>query len=148
MFNPSREEVRKFFRDAWAGRCAGQVLEGNALIAAGIVAQHPEYHSLLEASEAHADLAATMQGQTPPYLHLSLHLAVEEQLRIDQPPGIRACYLDLLARLGSEHDSQHAILECLGEVLWEAQRQGGMPDSAAYLARLRRRCGSRNDKAG
>ncbi len=68
-----------------------------------------------------------------PFLHLSLHLAVAEQLSIDQPAGIRGAFEELRLRLGSEHDALHAVLECLGETLWQAQRRGTAPDERAYL---------------
>ena len=74
-----------------------------------------------------------------PFLHLSLHLAVEEQLAIDQPPGIRAEFERLLADRGDRHDALHAVLECLGEVVWRAQRERGVPDGEAYMECLRRR---------
>jgi hypothetical protein len=74
-----------------------------------------------------------------PFLHLSLHLAIEEQLSIDQPRGLRERYAQLVAKTGSEHDAKHAVLECLGETIWEAQRAGAPPDEAAYLECLDRK---------
>ncbi|MGA9960738.1 MAG: DUF1841 family protein, partial [Azonexus sp.] len=79
-------------------------------------------------------------GQTNPFLHLSLHLAIHEQVSIDQPPGIRAAFEALRARLGP-HDAEHVILECLGETIWRAQRQGGAMDADAYLEAVRRQVG-------
>jgi uncharacterized protein YjbI with pentapeptide repeats len=79
------------------------------------------------------------RGQTNPFLHLSMHLAISEQLSIDQPPGIRAAHERLAARLGSTHEAQHAIMDCLGETIWEAQRTGTPPDTDAYLQRIERR---------
>ncbi len=76
-------------------------------------------------------------GQTNPFLHLSLHLAIAEQISIDQPPGIRAAYQALRQRL-EVHDAEHAVMECLGETLWKAQRAGTAIDTAGYLACLRR----------
>jgi hypothetical protein len=32
----------------------------------------------------------------------------------------------------------HAVLECLGETIWNAQRNGGAFDGAAYLDCIRR----------
>jgi hypothetical protein len=80
-------------------------------------------------------------GQLNPFLHLSLHLAVEEQLSIDQPPGIRARFEALTRKLGSEHDAKHGVLECLGETIWQAQRKGTPPDQEAYLECLARKAG-------
>jgi hypothetical protein len=73
-----------------------------------------------------------------PFLHLSLHLAVAEQLAIDQPPGIRAQFERLRAAKGSEHAALHAVLECLGEVIWQSQRTNAPPDGALYLECLTR----------
>jgi hypothetical protein len=70
---------------------------------------------------------------------MSLHVAIEEQLAIDQPPGIRAEFARIHADRGDRHDALHAVLECLGEVVWAAQRTRAAPDGAAYLECLRRR---------
>jgi hypothetical protein len=77
-----------------------------------------------------------------PFLHLSLHLAVEEQLAIDQPPGISALFRRLTAKTGSEHDAAHLVLECLGETVWQAQRHGTAPDEKIYLECLERQAGA------
>ena len=139
MFNPSRDEARRFLIDAWKKRREGQPMTGLEQMAAGIIALHPEYHSLLEAPEVTLDRDWHPEsGSMNPFLHLSLHLAVAEQLAIDQPPGIRAQYERIRLARGDEHPAQHAVLECLGEVLWGAQRHGSAPDAALYLACLER----------
>jgi hypothetical protein len=48
MFNPSRDEARRFLAGAWRKYRAGQPLTGLEQTAAGIIAMHPEYHALLE----------------------------------------------------------------------------------------------------
>ncbi len=114
-------------------------MSGLEQIAAGIIALHPEHHALLEAPEANLDRDWHPEaGSANPFLHLSLHLAIAEQLSIDQPPGIRAQYERIRLARGGEHPAQHAVLECLGEVLWSAQRHGTAPDAALYLACLER----------
>ncbi len=145
MFNPSRDDVRRFFCEAWRKRKAGEVvtpIEGHALKWVDV---HPEYHHLLDDPEAAigADFAIN-RGESNPFLHLSMHLAIEEQLSIDQPHGIRAVFQRLVAR-GDEHDAQHRTMECLGRVIWEAQR-GTLPDDAAsindaYLTCLKQQLG-------
>jgi hypothetical protein len=138
VFNPSRQQVRQFFCEAWRKHRERTLLEGAEVIAADLILQHPEYHSLLENPTAALEQEFTPEsGQMNPFLHLSLHLAVAEQVSIDQPPGIRAAYQALRTRL-EVHAAEHAILECLGEALWRAQRQGGAIDAVAYLDCLRR----------
>jgi hypothetical protein len=139
MFNPSRDEARRFLIDAWRKHGAREPLTGLEHMAAGLIALHPEYHRILEAPERNVDRDWRPEsGDVNPFLHLSLHLAVAEQLSIDQPPGIRAQFDRICAARGDEHAALHAVLECLGEVLWTAQRQGTAPDAALYLACLER----------
>ena len=139
MFNPSRDEARRFLIDAWRKRLAGEPVSPLERMAGAIIAMHPEYHPVLEAPERHADRDYPPEtGEINPFLHLSLHLAVAEQLAIDQPPGLQAHFERLAEARGDEHAALHAILECLGEVIWHAQRHGAAPDAALYLACLER----------
>jgi len=139
MFNPSRDEARRFLIGAWRKFRAEAPLSGLEALAAQLIALHPEYHPLLEASERSIDREWRPEdGDVNPFLHLSLHLAVAEQLAIDQPPGLRAQFERLRAARGDEHAALHAVLECLGEVVWNAQRNGTQPDAALYLACLER----------
>jgi hypothetical protein len=139
MFSPSREQARRFLVDAWRKRRQGLPATALELMAADVVALHPEYHALLtDGDEALAREWTPEDGQTNPFLHLSLHLAIEEQLTIDQPPGIRGIVEQLQARRGDRHAALHAVLDCLGETVWRAQRDRAPPDGAAYLDCLRR----------
>jgi len=65
-----------------------------------------------------------------------MHLTIEEQISIDQPPGIRAHFVRLTRKLASEHDAQHQMMECLSEMIWQAQRATSPPDAAVYLSCL------------
>jgi hypothetical protein len=140
MFSPSRDQVRQFFRDAWSKYRAGTPLVGLEQVALDIVLLHPEYRAVLEAFDAHAQRDYTPDaGESNPFLHMSLHLAIEEQFAIDQPHGIRAAFERIVARLGDRHEASHAALECLGEMMWRAQRDNAPPDGDAYLECLKRR---------
>ncbi len=141
MFNPSRDQARQFLIDAWSKR--RNKLPGTPMdtLAADLVAMHPEYHALLEAEDALTREWTPEHGETNPFLHLSLHLAIEEQLSIDQPPGIRTAFTALLSRSSDRHEALHAVLECLGEMIWHSQKSGLPPDGAAYLDCVRRAAG-------
>jgi len=137
MFDPSREEVREMFFRAWRGYRDGVPVAGIEALALDVILQHPEYHSLLDHPERYRD--RDYVDESNPFLHMSLHIALEEQLSIGQPPGIRERWQALLARCGDRHDALHQALECLAEMLWRAQRDGLPPDAAAYLSCLERR---------
>lgn len=142
MFNPSRDQVRQFFFDVWAKYRAGQPLAGAEQPALDAVLAHPEYHALLEQPDRFLDRDYLPEaGETNPFLHLSMHLAVAEQLSVDQPPGIRERYAHFLALYGNAMDAQHAIIDCLGEMIWQVQRHQMPFDSAAYLRCLDHRLG-------
>lgn len=140
MFNPSRDEVRRFFSETWGKYRRGVSLSGLEQTALQVILLHPEYQPVLEDPERTLETDFTPEsGRLNPFLHLSLHLAIEEQLSIDQPRGIRERLERLIAKTGSEHDAKHAVLECLGETVWEAQRAGLPPDERAYLECLDRK---------
>ena len=133
MFNPSRDQARQFLIDAWAkrrNRLPGTPMDA---LAAELIERHPEYHALLEGEDALTREWTPEHGETNPFLHLSLHLAIEDQLSIDQPPGGRAAFNALLSRCGDRHQALHAGLDCLGEMIWRSQRSGLPPDGEAYL---------------
>jgi len=141
MFNPSRDQVRSFFIEAWRKRCAREVLTPMETTAADIIGHHPEYHAIIEDPDAIDRDFTPEDGGINPFLHLSLHLAIEEHLSIDQPPGIRAAFEAACAHRGNRHDAMHDALECLGETLFEAQRNGSQPDGPAYIASLKKKAG-------
>lgn len=139
MLEPSREQARAFFFETWRKYRAGEPLSGLEAMALELILLHPEYHAVLEQSERTREREYLPElGETNPFLHLSLHLALEEQLSIDQPPGIAERFAALLARHGERHAALHAALDCLAEMVWRAQREGLPPDGAAYLECLRR----------
>jgi hypothetical protein len=138
MFNPSRSQVRRFFCESWRKHRERLILDGAEATAADLIAEHPEYHALLENPQAIEREFTPEGGQTNPFLHLSLHLAVAEQIGIDQPRGIKEAYSTLRRKL-DVHDTEHAIMECLAESLWRAQRENAPMDGEAYLDGIRRR---------
>ena len=141
MFNPSREQARLFFCEAWRKRRERLILEGAEVVAADLILQHPEYHTLLENPEKAVAQEFTPEGgQMNPFLHLSLHLAIADQISVDQPPGIRALYNTLRQRL-DVHKVEHTIMECLAETLWQSQRTQQPLDAHAYLECIQRHVG-------
>lgn len=136
FFNPSREEARNFLFESWRKRRAGELMTPLEDLAAQLIAKHPEYHEALENPDRHHQDYLPEHGETNPFLHLMMHLAIEEQISIDQPAGIRAHFVRLTRQFDSEHNAQHRMMECLGEMIWQAQRNRTQPDAAIYFACL------------
>lgn len=140
MFSPSRDQSREFLFDVWRKHKEKLPLTPLEAMALDIVMEHPEYHAVLEDRERYLDRDWKPEGgETNPFLHVAMHLAIAEQLSIDQPPGIRAAVEKLAARHGSMHEARHQVMECLAEVIWQAQRNATGFDNAIYLQCLERK---------
>lgn len=143
MFTPSQTDVRDFFCGARKKLDDATPLTPLEAIAADWIAEHPEYASdLADADVARNAAYGTESDRENPFLHLSMHLSISEQISIDQPRGIRQAFELLSRRLGSTHLAQHQVMECLGTMLWESQRSGRPPDGEAYIDCVRRRATS------
>ena len=139
LFNPTREEVRRFFCDTWKKKNENHILDSMETLAGDWMQEHPEYHALLADPEGAIEQDYTPErGETNPFLHLSMHLSISEQISINQPPGIKEIAEKLAKKLGSEHEAQHRIMECLGQVMWEAQREGMPLNPENYLEALKK----------
>lgn len=139
IFNPTREEARKFLFESWRKKRAGELLSPLEDLTAQIIAKHPEYHALFDDPVHNQDKEFALDGNTVnPFLHLMMHLAIEEQLSIGQPHGVREQFIRLTRKYQSEHEAQHAMMECLAEMIWQAQHNQTPPDAAVYLSCLMR----------
>ncbi|MBK7061014.1 MAG: DUF1841 family protein [Rubrivivax sp.] len=140
MFQPSQDDVRRFFCTAWRRQRSGEPLAPMDVLALRWIDEHPEYHAdLADETAALAAVYSVEGGRSNPFLHLSMHLTIDEQCSIDQPTGIRQAVQLLAARHQSLHEAHHVVMECLGEMIWTSQRSGLPPDGQAYLQAVRRR---------
>lgn len=137
MFGQNREQLRRFFKTSWDKRLAGQPLQPLERLVAQVIEQHPEYHGHLDDEQLQRDFGPA-EGETNPWLHMGMHISLGEQLGTGRPEGIRDLYQRIATRLGDPHSAEHAMMDCLGVVLWEAQRAGGTPDEETYLECLKR----------
>jgi hypothetical protein len=133
-----RSALRRMYTQAWRKHRDSLPVEPVEDQIVRIILLHPEYVAELE-SEATLEHDYTPEGgQSNPFLHMGLHLAIREQVATNRPTGIADVHRDLVLALGDVHRAEHAMIECLGEALWQAQRSGRAPDEVAYLAALRR----------
>src|SRR5471030_1585183 len=125
MFNPSSDDVRRFFCEAYRKHHAKEILSPIEAIAVDWIAEHPEYEDALTDVEAALARDYSVEGgQANPFLHLSMHLSISEQVSIDSPRGIRDACQALSRKLDSAHEEHHQIMECLGQMIWTSQRSG------------------------
>lgn len=136
--NQSRDQLRRVYIDAWRKRRDSLPMEPLEMQIADVIELHPEYQPALEKSDTALNRDYSPEGgQSNPFLHMGLHLALRDQLATDRPPGIRAAFQAVIKHAGSQHDAEHQAIECLAETLWEAQRASRPPDEMAYLEKVR-----------
>ncbi len=134
MFGNDRRQMRRIFTQAWSKTKSGVPMEPMESVIAGIIHQHPEYHSLLEQEELALDKDYLPEaGETNPFIHMSMHISLQEQISVNRPPGITVAYRELVMSKGDAHEAEHLIMECIGEMLWKAQRNNRAPDEQTYL---------------
>jgi len=140
MYSSNRNDTRQAFFDAWKKLQDGTPMTALESIIADVIKLHPEYHRYLEGGGSALDKDWLPEdGETNPFLHMGMHIAIREQLSIDRPAGIKAAYDALLLKTGDVMRTEHLMLECLGEALWRAQRENRLPDEQAYLNCIRSR---------
>ncbi len=139
MFGNDRNSLRQMFFSVWHKHQQQLPLEPMEAMIADIITLHPEYHAMLGDEVRFLDRDySPEQGESNPFLHMAMHISIREQLQTDRPAGIRTRYQQLLLNLADPHEVEHQFMECLGQMLWEAQRQNRMPDEQAYLECLQR----------
>ncbi len=139
MYKPSRDQARQLFFESWQKYRQREILSGMQDIALEVILLHPEYHDILDDPDQYLDKDYLPEtGDTNPFLHMSMHMAIKEQLSINQPVGVCERFESLLAKTGNEHDAEHQMMECLAEMIWQAQRNQTSPDAAIYFECLDR----------
>lgn len=137
MFGQDRNQLRSMFFNAWNKHKNNMIMEPLEATIAKIIELHPEYHSLLEDEANNLDRDYTPEmGQTNPFLHMAMHISIQEQLSTQRPAGINRLYQSMLKRFKDPHDTEHQMMECLGQMLWQAQSENKMPDENDYISCL------------
>jgi len=138
MFGQDRTELRQMFFTAWQKHQNKQLMEPLEAVVAKIIELHPEYHALLEDNKTLDKDYTPEMGQTNPFLHMAMHISIQEQLSTRRPTGIEQLYQSILNKHKDAHETEHLMMECLGKMLWEAQSQNRMPDENDYLNCLKK----------
>lgn len=136
MWSQNRHSYREYFYATWNKHLAAQVLTPLESELVQVILKHPEYHFIFtEDNYKEKDYFPDL-GEANPFLHLSLHLGLREQLKTDRPAGIRQIFENLLAKYKDPHQVEHLMMDQIGEMMHRASR--GTPlDDQAYLAGLK-----------
>ncbi|WP_028388858.1 DUF1841 family protein [Legionella fairfieldensis] len=130
------QDTRQLFFTSWQKYQQKQRLEAVEHQIVNVILDHPEYQPMLELP-AHLEHHYFPElGQTNPFLHMGLHLAIRDQVTTNTPLGIKEIYKKLLRKYGKQLAAEHFIMDILAEHLWKAQRSHTTPDERSYLDAL------------
>ena len=134
MFTSDRSKQRQYLKQAWGKYTRQDQLEPLELQLAKIVEKHPEYHDLIKNLDSEY---FPEQGNTNPFLHINLHLTLQDQLTMDQPQGIRGIHNRLLVKIKDEHEVEHMMMEHIAEMIFNAQKNNTAFDLDGYINALK-----------
>jgi len=132
LFSHDRNELRQVFFSAWQKHESNLTLEPMDQVIVNVLILHPEYHAFFSSPDNIEKDFSPELGQTNPFLHLGMHIGIHEQLTINQPAGIKDKYNILMDKMKDPHEVEHAMMDCLGEMIWRAQRENRAPDENDY----------------
>jgi hypothetical protein len=139
FYGDTPAQTRQLFFLSWSKYNQKKPLTPLEQQLAAVIIDHPEYHSLLNNPGTNREKNYFPElGESNPFLHMGLHLAIREQVSTDRPPGIRAVFNQLTKKNQDSLTAEHDLMTCLAESLWQAQRHQTMPDEVAYLNACRR----------
>lgn len=136
MFSDNRDDIRKTYYTVWQKVQTNETMTSLEQQIAQVIIEHPEYHDMLSKPAHQFQEFFPEQGQTNPFLHMGLHLALREQVATNRPSGIAAIHQQLSNQLNSHLEAEHKMMEHLVEAMWQAQRNNTMPDENQYLSKL------------
>ncbi len=136
LYTSERDKLRQFYVDTWKKARLSLPMDPMETMVARVIEQHPEYHAMLTNGKHLGNEYKPEDGETNPFLHMGMHLGLQEQVSMDRPQGIQQVYQQLGQKLGNVHDTEHAMIECLAESLWSAQQNNEEPDEQTYLNNL------------
>jgi len=134
VFSQDRSKQRKFLANSWQKHINGEILEPLELQLALIVQKHPEYHALI--NDINLEYFPE-QGKTNPFLHINLHLALQDQLTLNQPNEINDIYKKLIVIHSDTHEVEHMMMECIAEMIFNSQKNNNTLDQNKYLVNLK-----------
>ena len=130
MFFQDRKQQREFLVKSWQKYTTNKTLEPLEEQLVSIIITHPEYHELIENIESKY---FPEQGEVNPFLHINLHLALRDQLSINQPKGVQEVHQQLIKHYKDPHEVEHLMMECIAEMIYISQKNNTTMDQESYL---------------
>ena len=130
MFSQDRKKQREFLAKSWQKYTSNKPLEPLEKQLVSIIEIHPEYHDLIGNIESEY---FPEQGEVNPFLHINLHLALRDQLTLNEPKCVKKVHQKLIKRYKDSHEVEHLMMECIAEMIYISQKNNTAMDQESYL---------------
>ena len=138
LYGDTIQETRQMFFNSWDKYKKNLLLQPLEHEIVQVILAHPEYHNALENHNKYQQQSYYPElGETNPFLHMGLHLAIREQIATDRPTGVNLIYTNLIKKYAEPLTVEHLMMEQLAECLWLSQKNNLPPDEVHYLNILR-----------
>ena len=119
----------------WQAAKHGGTFQGDDAQQVQAMCDHPEYYEIWDHANEFGQEPMTVDGVNP-LMHVTMHVVVENQAALGQPPEVRAVLAYRASQHLPRHDAVHAIANELARGLWHALHDRAPFDNDAYRARL------------
>jgi hypothetical protein len=137
FYGDTIQETRQLFFSSWEHYQQKKPLSALEQQLVRVILDHPEYQSIIDNRNRFQEHSYYPEfGETNPFLHMGLHLAVREQVATNRPTGVTELFKQLLAKYKEALTVEHFIMEQLAECLWLSQKNNLPPDEQQYLNNL------------
>jgi len=137
FYGDTVQETRQMYFNSWEKYQQKQPLLPLENEIVQVILDHPEYHKTVEDHQTLQRTYFSELGESNPFLHMGLHLAIREQVATNRPFGISTAYQNLLKKYNDALEVEHLIMGQLAECLWHSQKNNLPPDEQHYLEALR-----------
>jgi hypothetical protein len=130
VFFQDRKKQREFLANSWQKYTSNKTLEPLEQQLVSVIKIHPEYHNLIGNIDSEY---LPEQGGVNPFLHINLHLALRDQLSINQPKGVKEVHQKLIDQYKDPHVVEHLMMECIAEMIYISQKNNTTMDQESFL---------------
>lgn len=140
LIREMKKTGREHMRDIWKKARSGEMdsLSGEDRLLASIMLEHVEYHNQFELADHLSEHEFDAEKETNPFMHVLMHLLVENQLETREPIEVYQFYNAMLRRSTTSHEAVHLIAMILSYLLFGVLKYREEFDMEKYKVLLRK----------
>lgn len=144
FYSNDRNQLRQFYFETWQKHKSGQALLDLEKQILAVILDHPEYQKILNDKMLALTKDFSVELNQPnPFMHMGLHLAVRDQIKLNQPEGIQTLFQQQLVKGKKAHDIEHQMMDILANQLWQDTQAQQSLNMQIYLDNLKKQLTTR-----